>query len=92
MVDVIYNKAVDNVKRVSIVDRTRTSDFDGCRTTWGAAVLDDIHTRSLTLQSLQGRRYRHIVDIFARYGRDRTGYVALALHTVTDYNHLVEHG
>ncbi len=90
MVDIVYDKAVHNIERVSIVDSTRTTDFYCSCTTGSTAVLDNIDAGSLTLQSLEGRTYRHVVHIFSAYGRDRAGDIALALHTVADHHHFVK--
>ena len=69
--------------------RTGTTNHDASDCTW-ALTCCDIHTGSLTLQSLEGIVHRLGIQFLLTHTRQSTGYVALALYTITYYHHLVE--
>ena len=55
IVDVVNNKSVNNIKGVRIVHSASTSNLDGGRATWSTRILNNVHTRSTSLQRLHGR-------------------------------------
>ena len=90
MVDFVGDESVDYIKRVGVVDSTGTTNLDGGVAARCSGVLNDVYTLCLTLEGLQWRRYGDVVDVLGTERSDRTGNIALALNTVTDYHEFVE--
>ena len=94
-VDIIDTTVLDDhtihyIERITFgTDRALTTDGDATYCT-RALRIGDIHTGSLTLHTLQGILYRHSCQVLGIQVGQGTGYIALALHTITYYYDFIQ--